>query len=96
VTAAQQTDDAEEQVDDVVEHGDLEDAQQRRLRMMPGEHDGVEILGDAGDEPEDAYEQEHRAEDSGDDLNLRPGGARGRGDRCCDIHGCPFVVMWST
>lgn len=49
---------AEEQVDDVVEYGDLEDAQEERFGAVPGERQSFVVAGDAWDEAEDSYQQE--------------------------------------
>ena len=50
-------------MDNVVEHRDLEEAEQRCIRMVSGEADRAEVCGDARDESEDTHEQENCTEE---------------------------------
>jgi hypothetical protein len=62
-------------VHEVVQDGDLEDTEQLRLRLVPGELHGVVVRGDPGDEAEDTDQQEYRADDRGDGAYEGTGGS---------------------
>jgi hypothetical protein len=57
--------DAEEQVHEVVQHAHVEEAEELRVGVLAGEV-ARRVARDAGDEPEDADEQERDAEQPGD------------------------------
>ena len=67
---------AKEQVDDVVQDGHLEDAQQQGVGRGPGHSQSRVVRGDAGNEPEDADEQEDCPYGLGGPL--QPGPCTGR------------------
>ena len=53
--------DAEQEVDGVVQHRHLEDAEQFGFRARPGKGKGIEIGGDARNESQDSKQQENGA-----------------------------------
>lgn len=74
---------AEEEVDDVVEDGDVEDPEQHRVALMAGELQVTQVRGDAGDESGDAHQEEDDAVEEGDDLERgAPGAYSGAAGEC--------------
>ena len=71
---------AEREVNDVVQHRYLEDAEQMGPGLMAGPGEGAVVGGDARDETEDADEKEQRAERPRGDLD---GGLAGVEDVGC-------------
>ena len=61
--------DAEEQVDDVVQDADVEDAEQLRIGAVPGELQIVVVRRDPRDEAQDPDQQEDRADEHCDGLD---------------------------
>ena len=60
---------AEEQMDDVVQDAHVEDPEQLGIGVVPGELQVVVVRRDPRDEPEDADEQEHQADEHRDGLD---------------------------
>jgi hypothetical protein len=63
--------DPEEQVHDVVQDRDLEDVEELGAALVTGELHGVVVRGDAGDEAQDAHEQEDGAHGESQRLHQR-------------------------